>query len=172
MAEVIRRRFARGEVLGDPPDLVLIDGGRGQLEAARRALAELGLPPVPMIGLAKARTDGGADTPERIVLADREEVVVLPPDHAALRLLVKVRDEAHRFAGRYQRKRRADAFGAGALDGIPGLGPARKRALLQRFGSVAGLRAASVEDLAAMPGIGERLARVLRERLEAGEAAR
>jgi excinuclease ABC subunit C len=179
MAEVIRRRFARGEALGDLPDLVLLDGGLGQVEAARRALADLGHPPVPMVGLAKARTSADGDTPERIVRAtdptgsDRgASMLVLEPDDPALRLLVKVRDEAHRFAGRYQKKRRAEAFGSGALDGIPGLGPARKRALLQRFGSVAGLRAASVEDLAAMPGIGERLARTLRERLESGDAGR
>jgi len=179
MAEVIRRRFARGESLGDLPDLVLIDGGRGQLEAAQRALAELGHAPIPMVGLAKARSGGGpggSDTPERLILptadatgaASMDSARVLAEDDPALRLLVKVRDEAHRFAGRYQRKRRAEAFGSGALDGIPGLGPAKKRALLTRFGSVSGVRAASIEDLAAQPGIGERLARALRERLEAG----
>lgn len=179
MAEVIQRRFARGEGLGDLPDLVLIDGGRAQVESALSALAALGHPPVPMLGLAKARTGAGpegGDTPERIVMppamAGGEWAVrVLAPDDPALRLLVRARDEAHRFAGRYQRKRRAQSFGQGALDGIPGLGPARRRALLSRFGSVAGVRSASLEDLVAMPGIGERLARLVRERLEAsGEA--
>jgi excinuclease ABC subunit C len=95
-------------------------------------------------------------------------VLAPPPTDPALRLLVKARNEAHRFAGRYQRKRRAEAFGSGALDGIPGVGPARKRMLLQRFGSVAGLKATPFEDLAAVPGIGERLARVIRERIGAG----
>lgn len=179
MAEVVRRRFARGEGLGDLPDLVLIDGGRAQVEAAQSALRALGHPPVPMLGLAKARSGagpGGSDTPERILLPPPEpggewSVRVLAPDDPALRLLVRARDEAHRFAGRYQRKRRAESFGQGALDGIPGLGPARRRALLTRFGSVAGVRGASLEDLVAMPGIGERLARLVRERLEAsGEA--
>jgi excinuclease ABC subunit C len=92
---------------------------------------------------------------------------VLPEDDPALRVLVRARDEAHRFAGRYQRQRRAAAFGAGVLDGIPGIGPARRRRLLQTFGSVQGLRDAPFEDLAAVPGIGERLARLLRERLAA-----
>lgn len=165
MAEVIGRRFAAGMELGELPDLVLIDGGRGQLEAARTALRERGLPEVPMVGLAKARSAGGARSDERVILPDRKEALVLPEDDPALRVLVKARDEAHRFAGRYQRKRRAASFGDGALDGIPGVGPARKRRLLKTFGSVAGLKAAPFEDLAAVPGIGERLARLIRERL-------
>jgi excinuclease ABC subunit C len=151
--------------LGEEPDLVLIDGGRGQLESARRAFAELGRPPVPLLGLAKARPERGA-ADERIVLPDREGAVVLPSTDPALRLLVRVRDEAHRFAGRYQQKRRSLALVQGVLDGVPGIGPARRRMLLERFGSVAGVRAAPFEDLAALPGIGERRARLIRERLE------
>ena len=165
MAEVIARRFRGGAELGALPDLVLIDGGRGQLEAARRALAAAGLPPVPMVGLAKARTDGETRSEERIVRADRPDALVLAEDDPVLRILVKARDEAHRFAGRYQRTRRAASFAAGTLDGIPGVGPARKRRLLQVFGSVAGLEQAPFEDLAAVPGIGPRLARAIRERL-------
>jgi excinuclease ABC subunit C len=162
--EVVARRFAGGVMLGDLPDLVLIDGGRGQVEAARRALRRVGVD-VPVLGLAKARTRDGQRSEERIVLPGRREPLVLAEDDPALRLLVRSRDEAHRFAGRYQRKRRAEAFGAGALDGIPGVGPARKRRLLQQFGSVAGLRRAPFEDLAAVPGIGEHLARLIRERV-------
>ena len=93
------------------------------------------------------------------MLPDRADAVPLPPTDPALRLLVKARDEAHRFAGRYQRKRRSLALVQGALDGIPGVGPKRRRMLLERFGSVAGIREASFEDLAALPGIGERRAR-------------
>ena len=78
----------------------------------------------------------------------------------------RARDEAHGFADRYQRKRRAAAFGSGALDGIPGVGPARNKRLLKQFGSVAGLKDAPCEDLAAVLGIGERLARLIRERIE------
>ncbi len=165
MAEVIARRFRRGLELGALPDLVLIDGGRGQLEAARGALRDAGLPAVPMLGLAKARVADGVRSEERIVLPDRATAIVLAEDDPALRILVKARDEAHRFAGRYQRKRRAASFGDGALDGIPGVGPARKQRLLKTFGSVAGLKAAPFEDLAAVPGIGERLARLIRERI-------
>lgn len=165
MAEVIARRFRAGLELGALPDLVLIDGGRGQLEAARAALRDAGLPEVPMLGLAKARLADGVRSEERIVLPDTPEAVVLPETDPALRILVKARDEAHRFAGRYQRKRRAATFGDGALDGIPGVGPARKQRLLKTFGSVAGLKSAPFEDLAAVPGIGERLARLIRERL-------
>jgi excinuclease ABC subunit C len=165
MEEVIRRRFRRGEALGTLPDLLLIDGGRGQVEAAQRALREAGAPAIPLVGLAKARTIDGARTEERIIRPDVPEALILPADDPALRLLVKARDEAHRFAGRYQRKRRAATFGSGALDGIPGVGPARKKRLLKAFGSVSGLRAAPFEDLAAVPGIGERLARLIRERI-------
>jgi excinuclease ABC subunit C len=165
MAEVVARRFARGAALGSLPDLVLVDGGRGQVEAARAALAASGHGDVAVVGLAKARTRAGARSAERIVRPERPEALVLPEDDPALRLLVKARDEAHRFAGRYQRARRAASFGRGALDNIPGVGPARRRRLLQAFGSVEGLRAAPFEDLAAVPGIGERLARLIRERL-------
>jgi len=166
MAEVIARRFRAGEALGALPDLVLIDGGRGQLDAARRAFADAGLPPLPIVALAKAKTLAGERSEERLILPDRPEPLVLAEDDPALRILVKARDEAHRFAGRYQRKRRAASFGAGALDGIPGVGPARKKRLLETFGSIAGLKTAPFEDLAALPGIGERLARLIRERLE------
>lgn len=165
MAEVLGRRFAAGLKLGELPDLVLIDGGRGQLEAARGALRERGLPAVPMVGLAKARSEGGVRSDERLILPDRREPLLLAEDDPALRILVKARDEAHRFAGRYQRKRRAATFGDGALDGIPGVGPTRKQRLLKTFGSVAGLKSAPFEDLAAVPGIGERLARLIRERI-------
>lgn len=170
MREVVGRRFARGPALGEMPDLVLIDGGAGQVEAARRALAEHGAPDVPVVGLAKARSPGrgAARSPERLVRPDASEPLVLPEDDPALRLLVKARDEAHRFAGRYQRTRRSKALVRGVLDGVPGVGPARRRMLLERFGSVEGIRAAPFEDLAALPGIGEHRARLLRERLTDG----
>ena len=164
MEEIVGRRFARGEVLGERPDLVLIDGGRGQLEAARRALGALGHEPVPMIGLAKARRQEGKEH-ERIIRPDIAEPLVLEETDPALRVLVRARDEAHRFAGRYQRQRRSQALVKGVLDDVPGIGAKRRRQLIERFGSVAGIQRARFEDLAAMPGVGERRAREIRERL-------
>ena len=165
MEEILRRRFAKGQVLGPLPDLVLIDGGAGQVAAALAAIRSLGLEPPPLVGLAKARRSGGASTDERIVIPGVEEPLVLAPDDPGLRILVRVRDEAHRFAGRYQKKRRSVALTGTALDQIAGLGPRRRQDLLKRFGSVEGLRALPIEDLAAVPGIGERIAREIRERL-------
>jgi excinuclease ABC subunit C len=167
MEEVLRRRFARGQELGALPDLVLIDGGAGQVAAATAAIRALGLDPPAMVGLAKARRGGGTGTPERIVVPGREEPVVLGDDHPALRVLVRVRDEAHRFAGRYQRQRRSAALTGTVLDDVPGLGPKRRKDLLVRFGSVEGIRGAPIEDLAAVPGIGAKRAREIRERLGA-----
>jgi excinuclease ABC subunit C len=165
MREVVARRFAAGEHLGELPDLVLIDGGRGQVEAALAAFREgLGEPPA-IVGMAKARP-GQGQADERLILPGRDAPIILPPTHPGLRLLVRARNEAHRFAGRYQRKRRKAALTKTALDDIPGIGPARRRMLLERFGSIAGIRATAFEDLAALPGIGERRAREIRERLE------
>jgi excinuclease ABC subunit C len=167
MAEVVARRFAKGQGLGAWPDLVVIDGGPAQVESALGAIRALGLSPPPVVGLAKARRARGASTPERIVVPGRDEPLVLPPSDPALRPLLRVRDEAHRFAGRYQRKRRSRAATGTALDGVAGLGPKRRADLLRRFGSVEGVRTAPFEDLAAVPGIGERLARDIRQRLGA-----
>ena len=137
--------------------------GRSRQAGAGRARC---VDDIPLVGLAKARTKKGDErTDERLVRLDLVEPIVLEPDDPALRILVKARDEAHRFAGRYQKKRRARAFGHGALDGIPGVGPSRKKRLLKQFGSVEALRNAPFEDLAAVPGIGQRLARLIRERL-------
>ncbi|MDJ0976160.1 MAG: helix-hairpin-helix domain-containing protein, partial [Planctomycetota bacterium] len=122
-----------------------------------------GLGEIPVIGLAKARASKG--TEERIIVPGRDPALVLPPTDPALRILVRARDEAHRFAGRYQKKRRARSFAKSELDGIPGLGPVRRKRLLDQFGSVANLKVAPFEDLAAVPGVGERLARLIRERL-------
>jgi excinuclease ABC subunit C len=120
-----------------------------------------------MVGLAKSRGTGFLATPERIVVPGRDDPIVLPSDDPALRLLVRARDEAHRFAGRYQRKRRSASLTGTALDDVPGIGPKRRTDLLRRFGSVEGVRSAPFEDLAAVPGVGERLAREIRERLGA-----
>ncbi|MFV1958434.1 MAG: excinuclease ABC subunit UvrC [Planctomycetota bacterium] len=170
MFETVRRRFHGNAARGARPDLLLIDGGLGQVEAARRPLADTRHRAVPVVGLAKARPAKGQPH-ERIVRPGHRDVLVLPETDPALRLLVRVRDEAHRFAGRYQRHRRSKAQVRTLLDDVAGVGPKRRQMLLERFGSVAALERASLEDLAALPGIGERRARLIRERLnDAAEA--
>jgi excinuclease ABC subunit C len=133
-----------------PPNLVVVDGGPGQAGAAARALAELGIDDVAVCGLAKRL--------EEVWLPGEEYPVILPRSSEGLYLLQRVRDEAHRFAITYHRQKRGKAATASVLDGVPGLGPARRTALLKHFGSVRKLSAASPEEIAAVPGIGARLA--------------
>ncbi len=133
-----------------PPNLVVVDGGPGQAGAAARALAELGIDDVSVCGLAKRL--------EEVWLPGEEYPVILPRSSEGLYLLQRVRDEAHRFAITYHRQKRGKAATASVLDTVPGLGPARRAALLKHFGSVRKLCAASVEEIAAVPGIGPRLA--------------
>lgn len=132
------------------PDLIVIDGGKGQLGAARDALRDLDLEDIPTIGLAERL--------EEIFHEDSPEPVVLDRNSYALHLLQQVRDEAHRFALSYHRNVRGKEFSRSALDAIAGVGPARKRALLRRFGSVKAVREASIEELKAVPGISTELA--------------
>lgn len=156
IAEVVRRRYQRLLEEGRPlPDLVLIDGGIPQLRAARGVLRELGLAP-PSIGLAKRI--------EEIVCDDGREALLLPRDSPALLVLMRLRDEAHRFAIDYNRALRARAIRESALDEIPGIGPHRKRRLLERFGSVKRLAEAPLEELAAA-GLGPVLARTVSKTL-------
>jgi excinuclease ABC subunit C len=152
MAEVVGRRAAR-IVAGEfpVPDLLLIDGGEGQVGAALTALEQEGLDDVAVAGLAKRE--------EEIVLPGRKDRLVLSRRHAGLKLLMRVRDEAHRFALRHHRSRRARKSLASRLDGIPGVGSRRRELLLHAFGSLDGVERAGVEELAAVPGIGPALAR-------------
>jgi excinuclease ABC subunit C len=145
MHQVITRRFT-GRLADQlsPPDLLLIDGGKGQLSAAKRALDEAGVD-VPLVGLAKRR--------ETVMTASGREVLV-PETHPALKLLIHVRDEAHRIAVGYNRQRRGTAMTRSVLDDVPGIGPKRRDALLAHFSSVDQLRQASLEDLARVPGVG------------------
>ena len=133
-----------------PPNLVVVDGGPLQAEAAARALAELGIDDVAVCGLAKRL--------EEVWLPGEEYPVILPRSSEGLYLLQRVRDEAHRFAIAYHRQKRSKAATTSALDDVPGLGPARRKTLLKHFGSVRKLSAASIEEIAAVPGIGSRLA--------------
>ncbi len=162
--EALTRRLARrGEAGWELPDLILVDGGRGQLGAAQRALDDAGVASVALAGLAKARALPGAGeavehSPERVFLPGRVNPVVLPRNSAGLFLLQRVRDEAHRFAVEHHRKRRGRAGLASALDAVPGVGKRRRQALLKHFGSLGKLRDATPAELAAVPGISEALA--------------
>jgi excinuclease ABC subunit C len=167
MHEVITRRFRRFLEDTDkpvterrfsyPPNLVVIDGGKGQLNAARRALEDLGIEGVEVCALAKRL--------EEIHLPERPDPVQLPRSSEALFLMQRVRDEAHRFAVSYHRTLRGQRMTESALDDIPGVGPARRRALLDHFGSLKRLRAASIDELTEVPGISETLARGIYDHL-------
>ena len=171
IAEVLRRRFARRagaaaaadvEEPSEPtsfayaPGLLVIDGGAPQVAAAAAVLAELGQD-IPVVGIAKRL--------EELWLPGEEFPLVLPRSSEALHLVQRVRDEAHRFAITHHRQRRSKAMTVSALDGLPGVGRARQRALLQAFGSVKRLRAASSEEIAAVPGIGPVLAGEIHQHL-------
>ncbi|MDT0423162.1 excinuclease ABC subunit UvrC [Streptomyces evansiae] len=136
-----------------PPQLLVVDGGQPQVAAARRALDELGIDDVAVCGLAKRL--------EEVWVPGEEDPVVLPRSSEGLYLLQRVRDEAHRFAITYQRSKRAKRFRAGPLDEVPGLGQTRKQALLKHFGSVKKLRAATIEQICEVPGIGRKTAETI-----------
>jgi excinuclease ABC subunit C len=166
--EVLRRRFRRAasgeegsaeELRWRLPDLVLIDGGKGQVSAAREVLDEFGLHDLPLAGLAKER--------EELFLPGESGPVVLPPTSQALYLVQRLRDEAHRFANAYHRQLRAKAQVRSVFDEMPGVGPARKRALLRVFGSARQMREATVEQIASVPGISRNLAERIKVALEA-----
>jgi len=139
-----RRKFAY------PPNLVVIDGGPAQVAAAARALDELGIDDVSVCGLAKRL--------EEVWLPGEDSPVIMPRTSEGLYLLQRVRDEAHRFAITYHRKKRSAALTSSELDAVPGLGPARKATLLRHFGSVRRIAGASVAEIAGLPGIGPRIA--------------
>jgi excinuclease ABC subunit C len=145
MREVVERRYRTLLDAGGPfPDLILIDGGKGQVSAAYEALEHLGLGNLVAIGIAKKE--------ELLVLKDRSEPIALREDEPALLLLQRIRDEAHRFAVTFHRKARTMRDLRSALDEIGGVGPRRRKALLTRFGSVAGVRRATREELEAVVG--------------------
>ena len=140
-----------------PPNLVVVDGGLPQVNAAAAALADLGVDDVAVVGLAKRL--------EEVWVPGRDFPVILPRTSEGLYLLQRVRDEAHRFAITFHRQRRSKAMTSSALDGIPGLGEAKRKALLRHFGSVKKVRAASVDELQAVSGIGPALAATIAAQL-------
>jgi len=162
--EVIRRRYRRlAEEGKGAPDLLLVDGGRGQLAAAAGALREQGATDQVLISLAKRE-----ETVYRAAKPD--EPLLLPQNSGALRLLQRIRDEAHRFARDFHRQRRGKASIRSALDEVPGLGPARRRLLLDQFGSVPAIAQATMAELCALPGIGPKLAEKLLAQLRGGKS--
>jgi excinuclease ABC subunit C len=166
LQEMLRRRFSRAlsaegtDIKGDwtvMPDLMIIDGGKGQLNAVREVLKEAGLDSLSIAGLAKEN--------EELFLPDRSNPVVLAKSSLGLRLLQRLRDEAHRFAITYfQKVHRKRAF-TSALDGITGVGPKKKKALLKQFGTVQGIRQSSSEEIQKVPGINKALADRIKESL-------
>jgi excinuclease ABC subunit C len=149
--EVITRYLTRRRDEALPfPDLIVIDGGKGQLNAALDATEKVGIGPIPMVSLAKRE--------EEVFLPGRSESVRLPRRSPSLRLLQRARDEAHRFGLAYNRQRRTTRTITSELLNIPGVGPNRRRQLLERFGSLAGVKSASVAELATVPGFSTRLA--------------
>ena len=148
------RRFAY------PPQLVVVDGGAPQVAAAARALADQGIEDVALCGLAKRL--------EEVWLPGQEHPLILPRGSQGLYLLQRVRDEAHRFAITYHRQRRSKSMTRSALDDVPGLGPARRQALLRHFGSMKKVRAASIEEIAAVPGFGVATAATVHRHLRSG----
>ena len=165
IGEVMQRfgtRICSGEV--PRPDLILIDGGRGQLSSAQVSLAKLGLDGIEVIGLAKAR----GETFERVFVGGNSEAIPLDPHSTATHLLQRVRDEAHRFALTYHRKLRGKGMLDSRLDEIAGIGKARKQVLLKQLGSIDKIRHASVEELQRVRGITPQLARAIQSSLEQG----
>ncbi len=162
MREVLTRHYSRKlEEKQKPPSLIVIDGGKGQLSAAIRALLDIGYPAVPIIGLAERN--------EEVFLPGRSEPLVLDKHRPALRLLQALRDEAHRFAITYHRQLRLRRIQESLLDDIPGIGDNRKKALLRAFGSVRELRKATAGEIAdRVPGIGLTFAETIVEHLQKG----
>jgi len=161
--EVIKRRFKRSIDTSAEntwtiiPDLVLIDGGKGQLNAAQAAMHEVGADSAPIASLAKEN--------EQLFIPQRMKPIILPSISPGLQLLQRLRDEAHRFALSYHQKIRQKRTFASVFDNIPGIGPRRKRALLRQFGSVRAIQEASLEELAATKGMTQGLAKRIKESL-------
>jgi excinuclease ABC subunit C len=177
MREVLRRRFSRlqkaveardsgdspdgnekpgkDDSFGIVPDLVLIDGGKGQLSSVLQVMLELGIEGVPLASLAKQE--------EEIFIPDSPEPYILTRGSQGLFLVQRIRDEAHRFAITFHRNLRSKSARQSALDLVPGIGPKRKRQLVRQFGSLKGIREASIDDIAASPGMTRKLAERVKE---------
>jgi excinuclease ABC subunit C len=176
MYEVVSRRLRRGREATDLPDLLVIDGGKGQLASARAAMKDLGVS-IDVVGLAKSREIDSDDraavsarSPERVFIPEKKDPIVLPQNSPELFLLMRIRDEAHRFAITYQQKLMRRRNFRSVLEDIPGGGEGRKKALLRAFGSLKRIREASIEELAAEAGLGTTLAERIHAHLHAPES--
>ncbi|MBP1741755.1 MAG: excinuclease subunit, partial [Deltaproteobacteria bacterium] len=147
MAEVIRRRLSKGS----PPDLLVVDGGKGHLQVVKKAIDEMRTEnPPELVAIAKGDQKGEG---EKVYIPGRKNPVKLRQDHPLLFLLMRIRDEAHRRAITYHRTLRRKAFTASELDQVPGLGPEKKQSLLRSFGTLSSIQNASIEELTKVPGI-------------------
>jgi len=166
MAEALKRRYGRGEASEPFPDLLMVDGGKGQLNIAVAVLADSGLSDAfEVIGIAKKDTFAG-ETEDKIYLPGRSNPVQMAGEGEVLFFLQRIRDEAHRFAVSFHRNRRSRAALGSALDAVPGVGNARKKALLKHFGSAKKIRAATLEELRTVPGISEKLAETIQSAIQ------
>jgi excinuclease ABC subunit C len=168
MYQALTRRYKRvrdGETV--KPDVLLIDGGKGQLAEAAKVIDELGVQGITLIGVAK-----GADRrpgQEQLFLLGQDTPTILPPDSNALHLIQRVRDEAHRFAIAGHRRKRAKRHNQSILETIPGLGPVKRRELLKQFGGLQGILRAGIDDFVQIRGLGRELAQVIYEHLHPGQ---
>ena len=158
LREVLLRRYQRAIDEDDLPDLVLIDGGKGQLNVASTVLKDLAIEDLPVASIAKARAEEGGHSPERFFTPGRKNPIILPQHSAVVQFLARIRDEAHRFAITHHRKKRQKGTLRTSLIDIPGIGPKRAKLLLNRLGSLTRVREASPETIAALPGFNRTLA--------------
>jgi excinuclease ABC subunit C len=165
MSEILRRRLGKGQDALPFPDLLMVDGGKGQLSAALAVLRDLHIEEnMDLIGIAKKDPARG-ELQDKIFVPGRSNPIGFGRERDLLLFLQRVRDEAHRHAIAFHRRRRRAAALDSALDAIPGIGKARKALLMERFGSFERLRAAALDELCALPGIHRRLAEAIKEKL-------
>jgi excinuclease ABC subunit C len=161
LAEVVRRRY--GKPSQARPDLLVVDGGRGQLTAVLEALKEAGAAPFPVAALAKETEQAGQRVRDRVFLPGRKNPLFLPPNSPGLLLLMRLRDEAHRFAISYHRQRARKELLTSELRQVPGIGPVRFKRLLLHYANLDAMKAAPVEELAGLPGFNRKAAEALKE---------
>ena len=181
MEEVLRRRLKRGLAEGNLPDLIVLDGGAGQLGRVQAVFDEMNVVGIDLVALAKSRNkkrpgwesawqDESVATDERIFMPGREEPITLDQRSPALFLLMRIRDEAHRFAITFHRKLKGKSAIKSSLDSVPGVGPKKKKALIRKFGSPKGVKLASIEELMTVEGINAKIANVIHEHFEQDRA--